>query len=191
MQNFLLLFSAKFSFSFLCKIFLYFLVQNFVLLFSEKFSFTWKTKRKYLAEKEKEITDTTPFVFSKISWKGGICSVPPDHISSGDVYTLLVFVLRKSFDHPTYRKECRVRGRTADESCVRADPRASARTRGPRTPRGQLNSAARTRIWRGHGLLKILKHKYLLCSFTLLSLPSNSNNSDPSENFLKIWDFLS
>ena len=48
------------------------------------------------------------------------------------------------------------RGGTADGSCVRADPRASART-----PRGQLNSAPRTRIWRGHGSLKILKHKYL------------------------------
>ena len=35
---------------------------------------------------------------------------------------------------------------TADVSCVRADPRASARTRGPRTPRGQLNSAPRTRL---------------------------------------------
>ena len=40
--------------------------------------------------------------------------------------------------------------------------RAHPRGRGPRTPRGQLNSAPRTRIWRGHILLKILKHKYLM-----------------------------
>ena len=58
-----------------------------------------------------------------------------------------------------------------DVSCVHADPR-----RGPRTPRGQVNSALRTRIWRGPRLLKILKHKYLMFFYVLRMrvLPQNA-----------------
>jgi len=63
-------------------------VQNFPLLFSEKNSifcifceffpcFGGKTKRKFLVEKLKEITDTPPLFFPKFRGRGGTCGVTP------------------------------------------------------------------------------------------------------------------
>ena len=47
---------------------------------------------------------------------------------------------------------------------------------GPRTPRGQLNSAKGTRTWRGPRLWNILKHKYLMFFYVLRMqvLPQNA-----------------